>query len=106
MNTVTAPPWTLGDRIRKAREYRGWLQADLAERVHKARSTVSAWEKGTHAPSYAEIDLIARVTDIDVDWLQFGAITDSLTTGYQPRKWYDLPLFELVSQITGVPVYQ
>lgn len=36
----------LGQSIRRAREARGWQQADLAERVGVARMTVSRLERG------------------------------------------------------------
>lgn len=41
----------IGVLIRDARKARGWLQADLAEKLGVAEKTVSKWEIGTHAPS-------------------------------------------------------
>lgn len=40
----------LGDRIRAAREAKGWTQAELAQKVGVARETVGNWETGVSSP--------------------------------------------------------
>lgn len=43
---VPVPVWTLGDRLRKAREFAGLEQGELAERIGISRGTVSNYELG------------------------------------------------------------
>ncbi len=43
------PPIT-GDQIRKARQEKGWTQAQLAARIGVDRSLISYWERGTRIP--------------------------------------------------------
>lgn len=63
--TVT---FTLGERIRKAREDKGWQQADLADGVKKSRATIAAWEGDKHRPSKLELDFIADLTDYPIEF--------------------------------------
>ena len=41
----------LGNRLREAREARGWTQAELAERIGVSRKTVNTVENGVFVPS-------------------------------------------------------
>lgn len=42
---------TLDNRIREAREARGWTQGQLAERIAVSRKTVNTVENGVFVPS-------------------------------------------------------
>ena len=52
----------LGQRIKQAREDRGWKQKDLAQAVHVEPMTVSRWERGVNTPDLDTLALVARVT--------------------------------------------
>ena len=65
----------LGQRIRDARDEKGWLQKDLARTVHVEPTTVSRWERGRSAPDLATIGLIAHALDKPVTYF----VTDSRT---------------------------
>lgn len=54
--------WHVGDDIRKARTNARLEQAELANRVGVARSTVSKWERGISEPSHTQYLRIAKVT--------------------------------------------
>ena len=41
----------LGNRLREAREAKGWTQAELAERIGVSRKTVNTVENGVFTPS-------------------------------------------------------
>ena len=41
----------LGNRLREAREAKGWTQAELAERIGVSRKTVNTVENGVFIPS-------------------------------------------------------
>lgn len=47
---MTLPVWTFGDRLRKARRFRGMDQRTLAQHFDVSASTVGLWEKNRHLP--------------------------------------------------------
>lgn len=57
------------DRIKKEREKKGWSQAELAEKIHVSRQSVSKWETGKNYPS---IEVIIDLSDL------FGITIDEL----------------------------
>lgn len=68
MSTQKTPTYSLGERIRKAREDMGWYQSDLADGVKKSRETISNWESNKHRPSALELDFIAELTGYPVEF--------------------------------------
>lgn len=50
----------VGERIKWARETKGWLQKELARRVHVEPQTVSNWERGVSTPDLDKIEVLAR----------------------------------------------
>lgn len=63
------PVWTLGERIRKARNVAGLEQTDIAAACGVARSTVAHWETGRSEPRASHLTQIARATGVSVGWL-------------------------------------
>lgn len=63
--------WSLGDRIRKAREQAGMNQAELAMALPLtvSRQLVSKWERGVAEPTVSEAIAIAKVTGVSALWL-------------------------------------
>jgi putative transcriptional regulator len=55
--------------VRAARAYRGWTQAELAERAGVHRMTLSRCEDGTSIPGSATLDRIARALGVTADAL-------------------------------------
>ena len=51
----------LFNRLREAREAKGWTQADLAERVGVSRKTINTIENGVFIPSTVIALKLARV---------------------------------------------
>lgn len=70
VTTTTTVIWTIGERIRKAREDRGWTQADLAGELQVDRSTIAGWENNSHRPTFIAFRAIADVTGKEHWWLQ------------------------------------
>ncbi|MFW6033829.1 MAG: helix-turn-helix transcriptional regulator [bacterium] len=62
------PRFLLPDRIRKAREYAGLSQQQLADELTVSRQSVVSWESGRR-PLPIMVREIARVTGVDPDWL-------------------------------------
>lgn len=88
MRETRTAVYTLGERIRKAREDMGWDQIDLAVHVKKGRSTVANWETNKHKPSALELDKIAEVTGYPVE---FFTDTAGVTLYQERRMRRDIP---------------
>jgi transcriptional regulator with XRE-family HTH domain len=54
---------TIGQRIKAAREARGWTQQQLAIAIGVWSSQISRWETGVNPPFYATVEAIARALD-------------------------------------------
>lgn len=74
----TIPDWTLGDRIRKARETLKGPDGErttieqLAELIGCGKSTLGSWELDSHRPNINTVRRIAEVTGVDLVWLAGG----------------------------------
>ena len=68
---VETPHWTLGDRLRKAREFAGLEQGELAARIGISRSTVSNYElgRGQRPPKLIVLRAWAHESGVPFDWL-------------------------------------
>ena len=63
------PSWRLADRIRRAREYAGLEQRELANRAGISQATISAAETGRARPHRSTMMLIAAATGVAYEWL-------------------------------------
>lgn len=59
----------IGERIRAAREARGWSQADFARRVGITQAGMSFYEAGDRFPVLGIAHAIARTLDMPVEEL-------------------------------------
>ena len=57
------------ERLKNEREKKGWSQAELAEKIHVSRQSVSKWETGKNYPT---IEVIIDLSDL------FGITIDEL----------------------------
>lgn len=64
------PQWTLGDRLRKAREDAGLQQQELADRIGISRRSVSAYESDDSIPRRPVLVVWALGTGVKLHWLQ------------------------------------
>lgn len=62
----------LESRIRESRLRRGWNQAELAQQMHVAQPTVSAWETGLKAPRLKILLRLSAVLGVNFQWLSTG----------------------------------
>lgn len=70
--TALVPPaWTLGDRLRKAREFAGLEQGELAAHVGISRGTVSNYElgRGQKPPKLVVLRAWAHECGVPFDWI-------------------------------------
>lgn len=54
------PAWTIGDRLRKAREAAGWKIQDLSAASGVTGQTIGPWELGKRTPSSATLAQVVR----------------------------------------------
>jgi putative transcriptional regulator len=59
----------LANRLREAREGKGWTQAELAARIGVSRKTVNTVENGVFTPSTVVALKLARALDEPVEAL-------------------------------------
>lgn len=69
---AVVPTWTLGDRLRKAREFRGWKQSDMADYLETSVNTVTGYEKDRVKPKRVVINAWADACGVRRHWLHTG----------------------------------
>lgn len=69
------PRFTLGDRLRKAREHAGLNQGELAQILGVARNTVNRSENGFSVPMRVVRRRWAEVTGVSLQWLETGEVS-------------------------------
>lgn len=70
--TGTIPEWTVGDRLRKAREMTGLDQRQFAMHTGLSRGTVNNYEGGKVEPRRPSLILWAMATGVPVTWIETG----------------------------------
>jgi len=65
------------ERLKSEREKKGWSQAELADKIHVSRQSVSKWETGKNYPT---IEVIIDLSDL------FGITIDELLRSDQELK--------------------
>ncbi|QQB51549.1 helix-turn-helix transcriptional regulator [Delftia acidovorans] len=69
MSTPSSPSEVFPERLRRAREYRGLNQADLAAKAGMQPSAISHFETGTRKPSFDNLRILADSLDVTTDFL-------------------------------------
>ena len=75
MKTERVHQFTVGDRLRKAREKAGYDQREFEAVSGISRATISAYELGKSTPRRAYLSIWASMTDTDLEWLLTGETT-------------------------------
>jgi transcriptional regulator with XRE-family HTH domain len=68
----TVPEWTVGDRLRKARESAGIGVAEMALRLGVSRNTITNYEHDHRAPSLRALREWSAITGVPISWLIEG----------------------------------
>ena len=76
MNTAS-----IGKRIRKYREAKGWRQEDFAERIGLSVTYTGMIERGEKVPKLETFITIANVLEVSADLV----LVDVLSTGYNVK---------------------
>ena len=82
---------TFSEKLITLRAGRGWSQEKLAAELGVTRQAVGRWEKGAGLPDANSLAALARVFDVEMEWL-----LNESESGPQPRRakqmqlmWYD-----------------
>jgi len=75
------------DRLRAARELKGWTQAELADQAKLKGSAISHFETGRRAPSLANLKRLADALSVTVDYL-LGRVDEPTASGAQADKLF------------------
>jgi transcriptional regulator with XRE-family HTH domain len=67
--SAPVPRWTLGDRLRKARENAGFSQAALARETGIPARSIGRYETGTTKPSRPQLLAWSIATEVPLEWL-------------------------------------
>lgn len=93
------PEWTLGDRLRKARELTGLGQREFASEIGVSHQTVTNAEKGHRAVRKITLNAWQMRTGVDRHWLETGEVSGgdgdggpSVMNGYRTTRTTALPL--------------
>lgn len=77
--TGAVPAFTLGDRLRKARESAHMEMKDLADLIDIHRQSVASYEQGKSMPKRHVLLSWSMVTGVDLRWIVEGVATDDQT---------------------------
>jgi transcriptional regulator with XRE-family HTH domain len=80
-STTTAPQWTVGDRLRKARTWAGITVEAMAADIGRSDRTIRNYETDTTTVPLLVLRQYATVTGVSIDWLT-GADTEANIIGY------------------------
>ena len=84
---------SIGKRIRKYREAKGWRQEDFAEKVGLSVTYTGMIERGEKVPKLETFITIANVLGVSADLL----LADVLSTGYHVKST------EMTEEISSLP---
>ena len=84
---------SIGKRIRKCREAKGWRQEDFAERIGLSVTYTGMIERGEKVPKLETFIKITNVLGVSADML----LADSLNVGYSIKS------SEMTEQIAALP---
>lgn len=71
-NTGRVPEFTLGDRLRKARELTGYDRQQFAAVIGVHRESVAKYETGRQTPRQPVLAAWSLATGVDLTWLRNG----------------------------------
>lgn len=58
------------ERLKELRDKRGYTQAELADKLHVSKSTISMLEVGARKPSFELLEEIGDFFNVDTDYLR------------------------------------
>ena len=108
-NAGRIPQFTMGDRLRKAREMAGVESGEFADQIGVSRNTVTNYERDKVAPRKIVLNAWALRTGVPLSWLQTGIAASPSPDGEEKAAISDVvrsegfepPTFWLVDGLTN-----
>lgn len=66
------PQWTLGDRLRKARQTTGLTTREFAQKIGVSQATITNAENDHHAVRRITLNAWSLATGVPLEWLEHG----------------------------------
>lgn len=82
------------ERLKKAREIRGWNQSELGEKAGMPASSIAHFETGTRKPSFDSLRRLANALEMTTDFLLGRADSPDLAQAGDP-------LFRDIGKLSG-----
>lgn len=60
---------SIGERIKKIRQEKGYTQQELAEMIGVAKNTITGYEKGNREPDATKIIALSKALNVPGDWI-------------------------------------
>jgi transcriptional regulator with XRE-family HTH domain len=95
---ATVPEWTIGDRMRKAREHAGLSQSQLARTASIGRTSIVRYETGLSRPSRVTLAAWALRTGVSFEWMCHG---DTYPCGPLASPQADAIVFKMHYKLAG-----
>ena len=89
---------TLGDRIRRLRQEKGWSQTQLSRKLNVHQKQISGYERDIHAPSIDFLIKIAELFNVSLDYLAFDDRGDMNRVQISDRE-----LIQTIKEIDNLP---
>jgi transcriptional regulator with XRE-family HTH domain len=82
------PDFTLGDRLRRAREACGLTQTELADAIGISQRSISSYEGDISIPNLLTLRMWGAVCQVNLSWLAWGdkARAEPMPADWKPRK--------------------
>jgi transcriptional regulator with XRE-family HTH domain len=77
---------TIGDRMKRLRQDRGWSQLQLAQKLKTHQKQISKYERGINLPSTDVIIRMTEIFNVSADYLIFEKQKDKLQMNIADRE--------------------
>ncbi|MBX4173457.1 helix-turn-helix transcriptional regulator [Weissella viridescens] len=97
-----------GEAIRKYRESNNLTQAELAEKLHVTRQTLSRWENGRSYPNLDTLVEISQLLDLSLDYLLTGkdnVLVESISGDVRSKKKYQYSFRALILLLISILLF-
>lgn len=91
----------LGERLKKAREWKGLSQTEVFRRIKINNKTLSRYEKGGSEPDVETLNALAELYEVKVDWLT-GRSNDPKLEAAPKKSIYDLSAEHIADVVRDV----
>ena len=85
------------DNLKRLRTEKGISQEDMAKKIKVHAGHLSRYERGLSAPSIEVVEKMARILDVSIDELVFGAVNERMEKNISDREL--LSMFQKIQSL-------